>query len=279
MAKLLDTFCHSGRTREESGLTMTTDDWSLRRIRSSYSHPLSQLGRVTALIILMTLSSICVAQTTQPSASTDPKTLEFRASEAFNRNEYAVALPLLQKLEQQMKDQPDKLGPVEEQIRVCQKSIAMAQAAVPVAPGTDQVEMSPEKRKPHPAPKAGEVAAMTIKELGNFEYDADKGGNIPADVKALNGATIRLNGFMIPMDQATNISQFALVPSLFACCFGQPPQIQHTIIVDCPKGKSVSYFPDEINVEGKLKVEEKKEDGFIVSIFEMECLSVKPVAK
>jgi len=120
---------------------------------------------------------------------------------------------------------------------------------------------------------------MTIKELGNFEYDADKGGNIPADVKALNGTTVKLNGFMIPMDQATSISQFALVPSLFACCYGQPPQIQHTIIVNCPKGKAVSYFPDEINVEGKLKVEEKKEDGFIVSIFEIVCDSVKPVAK
>ena len=99
---------------------------------------------------------------------------------------------------------------------------------------------------------------MAIKELGNFEYDADKGGNIPEDVKAMSGSMIRLNGFMIPMDQATSISQFALVPSLFACCFGQPPQIQHTIIVNCPKGKAVSYYPDEINVEGKLKVERKK---------------------
>jgi len=223
-------------------------------------------------------ASLCVAQTTQSSASTDPKTLEFRANDAFARNQYAVALPLLQKLEQQLKDQPDKLGPVQEEIRVCQKNIAVSQAAVAVAPG-DQVEMSAEKRTPHPAPKPDEVVAMSIKELGNFEYDADKGGNIPADVKALTGATIRLNGFMIPMDQATNISQFALVPSLFACCFGQPPQIQHTIIVNCPKGKSVAYFPDEISVEGKLKVEEKKEDGFIVSIFEMECTSVKPVAK
>ena len=71
---------------------------------------------------------------------------------------------------------------------------------------------------------------------------------------------------MIPMDQAENVTQFALVPSLFACCFGQPPQIQHTIIVNTSQGKSVSYFPDEISVEGTLKVEQKKEDGFIVSI-------------
>ena len=44
------------------------------------------------------------------------------------------------------------------------------------------------------------------------------------------------------------------MPSLFACCFGQPPQIQHTIVVQCPEGKAVSYFPDEINVEGTAAV-------------------------
>ena len=95
----------------------------------------------------------------------------------------------------------------------------------------------------------------------------------------LHGATLRLKGFMIPMDQADSITQFALVPSLFACCYGQPPSVQHTIIVNAPKGKSVSYFPDEIIVEGKLTVEEKKEDGFVISLFEIQCDSVKPSAK
>ena len=120
---------------------------------------------------------------------------------------------------------------------------------------------------------------MQIKELGNFDYDADKGGNIPKDVQALSGMRIRLHGFMIPIDQAESITQFALVPSLFACCFGQPPQIQHTIVCKAPAGKAISYYPDELLVEGKLKVEEKKDDGFIVSIFEVDVTSVKPAAK
>ena len=94
----------------------------------------------------------------------------------------------------------------------------------------------------------------------------------------MDGSTLRLHGYMIPMDQATNITQFALVPSLFACCFGQPPQIQHTIVVNCPKGKTLAYCPDEIVVEGKLGVKEKKDDGYIISIFEVSADSVK-VAK
>jgi hypothetical protein len=139
--------------------------------------------------------------------------------------------------------------------------------------------MSPETRHPHPAPKPGEVLEMGIKELGNFEYDQVNGGDIPADVKRLSGSTIRLTGFMVPSDQAENITQFALVPSLFSCCYGQPPQIQHTIMVNCPSGKEVSYFPDPITVEGKLTVQENKDDGYIVSIFTVNVTSVKPAPK
>jgi hypothetical protein len=138
---------------------------------------------------------------------------------------------------------------------------------------------SDEERKPHKKPKDGEVYELKIQELGNFQFDQEKGGNIPKDVKALSGSNLRLTGFMIPLDQADKIRQFVLVPDLFSCCFGQPPQLQHSVIVSCPEGKAVSYFPDQIVVEGKLNVEEKKDDDFIVSIFQLTCTSVKAAPK
>ena len=147
------------------------------------------------------------------------------------------------------------------------------------APTTQAAIPSDEERKPHKKPKDGETYAVAISELGNFQYDQEKGGNIPKDVVALTGSNVRLSGYMIPLDQADKIKQFVLVPDLFACCFGQPPQVQHSVIVNCPEGKAVSYFPEQIQVEGTLKVEEKKDDGFIVSIFEMSVSSVKPAAQ
>lgn len=204
--------------------------------------------------------------------------LEIRANTAFNRGEYSTALPILKKLQETFKDQPGRLGPIAEKIRVCEKAMASLKATPTTLPAAVD-STSAETRKPHKAPKPGEVLELTIKDLGNFDYDQEHGGNIPADVKALTGSKVRLRGFMIPMDQAENITQFALVPSLFACCFGQPPQIQHTIVVTCPKGKAVGYCPDEIVVEGALKVQEKKDDGYIVSIFDMDVSSVKPAPK
>jgi hypothetical protein len=213
-----------------------------------------------------------------PDSLTGPQ-LAMQAQMAFNRGEYAKALPMLKKAAAEAEGQPAKQGAIQERIRVCEKALAAlkndpnaAATAAPAAPAA-------EARKPHAAPKPGETYDIAIKDLGNFEYDQEKGGNLPADVKQLSGANLRMHGFMIPMDQAENITQFALVPSLFACCYGQPPQIQHTIVVNCPKGNTVTYCPDEIIVEGTLKVDEKTDDGYIVSLFEMQVSSVKPAPK
>lgn len=230
---------------------------------------------VLLIVLFVTAGLLAKPPTaTQPGATS----IEIRAQEEFGRANWGAALPLLDKVAQQLRDQnqSDRLGAIEEQIRVCQKNL---KAAATVAQVDKSAPISGENRKPHARPKAGETREMSIKELGNFEYDAEIGGGVPSDVKALNGSAVRLQGFMIPMDQANSITQFALVPSLFACCFGQPPQVQHTIVVHLPKGKGVSYFPDEISVEGKLIVDEKKEDGFIVSLFEVDATSVKPAAK
>jgi hypothetical protein len=238
-----------------------------------------------ALLLLLFGSAAFAAPATQPAIDASDPRVELRANQTFNRGEYATALPLLQALADAAKDEPSRLGPIQEKIRVCKKALdslktSPAGAAASPASGVPaDVPMDPETRHKHPAPQTGQVVQLSIKELGNFQYDDEKGGGIPADVKALNGSEIRLHGYMIPMDQAEHITQFALVPSLFSCCFGQPPQIQHTIVVNCPKGKAVSYCPDEINVQGKLTVQEKKDDGYVISLFEMSADSVKVSAR
>jgi hypothetical protein len=51
------------------------------------------------------------------------------------------------------------------------------------------------------------------------------------------------------------------------------------VVASCPPGKAVGYSPDEIVVEGKLNVDEKKDDGYIISIFEVTVTSVKAAPK
>ena len=79
------------------------------------------------------------------------------------------------------------------------------------------------------------------------------------------------------MDQADDIKEFALIAK-----FGDdqhPPKIQQTIVVTCPKDKSVKYYPEEIVVQGKLTVGIIKDDGFIVGIFSVDNADVQPAPK
>ena len=245
------------------------------------------MHKVFPILIAAALLVAAPLSAAEDKAEANAGAVEVLANQQLLAGEYAKALPMFKKLAEMVKGDAQKLGDVEEKIRVCEKNLAKAaakpQAAVaaagapPVAPVTIPTgpPTSAEQRKPHKAPKEGQTLELSIKELGNFEYDQEKGGNIPKDVQQLAGTPVRLRGFMIPMDQADNITKFALVPDLFACCFGQPPQIQHMVVANCPQGKAVSYSPDEIVVEGKLNVEEKKDDGYIVSLFEVSVSSVK----
>jgi len=247
--------------------------------------------RWMTIAFLGCLCSVGLAQATQPSgAQADLATSEYRATQAMAAGQYAVALPLLQHVATGLSAKPDQLAQVNEQIRVCQKNLGTAvstPATNPSSPAKVLLDptgapvdptmiMDPKLRLPHAAPKAGQILEMQIKQLGNFMYDPLATGGIPADVQALNGVTLRTHGFMMPMDQVENITEFAFVPSLFGCCYGQPPQVQHTIIVHTPPGKSVpKYTSQELIVEGKLKVAENKDDDFVVSIFEISATSIR----
>ena len=219
------------------------------------------------------------ASTPPPSGASQLAALaqfRLRANQDMANGDYAGALPLLEKVSQMLTDQPDQLGPVLEDIRRCRR---LMNSATKPSTGLTITAAPSEARTPHVRPAATELLNLPIKDLGNFDFDSSAGGNIPDDVKHLDGVKFRTTGYMIPLDQAESISEFALVPSLFACCFGQPPQVQHTIVVHTPKGKALNYFPDELVVEGTLHVEEQKDGGFIVSIFQIDASSVRPAPK
>jgi hypothetical protein len=199
------------------------------------------------------------------------------AESAFERRDYRTALPLLQML---LEDNVDNRGvwlELKKRVLVCKNKLSPEDfEKLSWKPGMPRIVP---KRETHPAPKAGEVLALSIKQLGNFDYDAEKGGTIPDDVKALSGTKVKIWGFIVPVREAENVTEFALVPSIINCCFGQRPGVQHVITVRMAKGTSTPITRDPISVTAILKVEEKREDDFTSSIFELEDASVGEVDK
>jgi len=210
-------------------------------------------------LVLTASVAFAVDPTTQPAKDDH---LEYRATRAFVRGDYATALPLLQRLAPQLADKPGKQAATLQRIAICQKNLILD----PPAPQP--------KRALHKRPAAGQLLDISIRDLGNFDFETPAGEAIPVDVKELDGVPIRLRGFIVPTDQAGELTHFALVPSLFNCCFGQPPQIEHTIMITCEKGVTAHLTAQEVLVEGTLHVGEEKDDGYVVSIFRVKATSV-----
>ena len=74
-------------------------------------------------------------------------------------------------------------------------------------------------------------------------------------------------GFMMPLSEVKNITEFILVPSLWGCCYGQPPAVNHVVVVRMPPGQTTKFFNDVIRVRGKFSVGETKQDGYTVSLY------------
>ncbi len=90
---------------------------------------------------------------------------------------------------------------------------------------------------------------------------------IPDFIKKLDGKDIEMIGFMMPLTEVKDITEFLLVPSLWGCCYGQPPAVNHIVVVKMPKGQTARVFNDVIRVRGRFNVGETKQDGYLVSLY------------
>jgi hypothetical protein len=95
------------------------------------------------------------------------------------------------------------------------------------------------------------------------------GGNVPEDVARLDGMTVRLTGFMVPSDEARDVTRFEMVPCLSTCCFGRPPGVQQTVLVTCDPGRPAAYYSGAVVVQGRLLVREIRDGGDVVSLFQV----------
>ena len=90
---------------------------------------------------------------------------------------------------------------------------------------------------------------------------------IPAFIKALDKKDVEMVGFMMPLTEVKDITEFLLVPSLWGCCYGQPPAVNHIVVVRMPKGQTAKFFNDVIRVRGRFNVGETKEGRYLVSLY------------
>lgn len=110
--------------------------------------------------------------------------------------------------------------------------------------------------------------------LGGFDYEGDE--TIPDAVKELSGKTVKITGFMLPVDfESGVVNSFMLMNFRVGCCFDVMPGVNEFVYVEMPDGKSTKYLTDiPLAVTGRLEVV----DGNIVGgIFSMTADRVETV--
>ena len=159
----------------------------------------------------------------------------------------------------------------------------------PIPAGTDPADLAAirsaeamieAERKLAEQIKSGKITGLdkivTFDELSGWAYE-DGLKNMPKPVKDLHGKKVLMTGFMLPIDDVQNIKEFLLIQSLWACCYGTPPDINGLVRVVMPKGKTTDYFFDPLKLTGTFKVEATVLDGYCVDIYQLHVDTVEVI--
>jgi hypothetical protein len=127
--------------------------------------------------------------------------------------------------------------------------------AVGASPGADALPIS--------LPEG--YTKLDWKRLGGFHYA--EGAELPADVRALDGASVGVPGFILTLGETEGMHEFILLESLWGCCFGAVPEVNQTIVVRLTADHSFDYTAAPVLITGKLEVGEEKQGGFVASLY------------
>jgi hypothetical protein len=121
--------------------------------------------------------------------------------------------------------------------------------------------------------------------LAAFEYTPPESetavkDQIPAKIKALDQKKVAVTGFMLPTKMEKGlVKEFLLVKDAMMCCYGAMPKVNEWIVVKM-NGAGVKPLMDlPITFEGKLRVGEMFENGYLTGVYLLEGDRMQPQTK
>ena len=94
---------------------------------------------------------------------------------------------------------------------------------------------------------------------------------IPPFIRVFEGKPVMMTGYMMPLSEVKNIKSFVLVPSLWGCCYGQPPAANHIVLVNMAGDATAKFFGDQVKVRGVFHCGEERQDGYLVSLYRIDA--------
>lgn len=121
----------------------------------------------------------------------------------------------------------------------------------------------------------GASQRLTFNELRQYRFSRRTKNPVPKNLLDAQGKEVDIAGYMIPLNEALDVTEFMLIQvPFFGCCFSVPPEPNETVMVTMQKGKKTEYVYTPIRVRGKFQVSESKIDDFITSVYKIEATAV-----
>jgi hypothetical protein len=126
----------------------------------------------------------------------------------------------------------------------------------------------------------GEFVEVDIKAMSSFEMDQSNATlqDIPEKWRQLDGKKVLLEGEVVPSNYAGNsMGDFQICYSVAKCCVSTAPKVQHFIDVRIAPGRRVEINGNLVRVMGTLRVNLVKENGRILSVWQLDAEKLETV--
>jgi len=127
---------------------------------------------------------------------------------------------------------------------------------------------------------AGGYQEVNLKAMSTFTFDQVNGTleDVPKKWRELDGQKVILHGEMYQPFYAgyDEVDRFDLVFSIATCCVTSTPQVQHFVKAQALPGRSIRYYDQPVEVHGILRVNVKREEGRVSSVYQLDVESVQP---
>jgi len=103
---------------------------------------------------------------------------------------------------------------------------------------------------------------------------------IPASIKKLDGKTVRIRGFMMPVKELQGkTTEFLITRSQPSCCFSGATEITEFVTVKAPGKGFDTMMDDPVSIQGTLHVGALTDSGFIVGLYALDAEKLIPPGK
>jgi len=160
--------------------------------------------------------------------------------------------------------------------------IVRATTNAPAANPTNAAAAAPLPSSTNAPAKPGGPMSLGFDKLAGFNYvvpeytgttppPAPDTNQIPATVRALDGKTVAVKGFMLPLKvKDGKVTELLLMRDQSMCCFGTVSKINEWIAVKMSSAGIKPVMDQAVTLYGTLKVGAMRENGYLVGIYQMD---------